>query len=286
MLRPRTSVLPLLGIVTALGWAMCWAGALQADDVPSLLMRAYEQGTAATNAAQMTDAIGVTREALEGELSETDAKYGRHLLAWQLTRRGRMALEAAGDADGGKRQAALNDFNEAIAADPTYVNGRLGRAVAHQRLGQWGAACDDLRVALQQAPEDPTVLRAAAWLLATAPDERFRDEKLALAAAQRAVELARERDFRSLDVAAAAQANAGNYTEAARLGHRAIQMSRQSATPAEQAAISRRVERYHRQLPYRQAPVAGSETPSEPSTINEEPESAVAQDIGKKQVKR
>lgn len=274
----------LLMLLLAVGCA--WTTRAAADDSAALLVQSFEQGSKAHSVQQLSVAIDLCRTALEGNLTDTEVEYAHKLLAWQLTRRGRLALETTSDGDDQRRLDAVADFSEAINLDESYVNARLARSAVNQRLGRWAAACDDLRAAVRIAPEDPVVLRAVAWLLATAPDEQLRDEGLAIDASDKAVKLGRERDFRSLDVAAAAQANAGNFTEAAKLGHRAYQMSRQSAPPAEQAAIRRRVELYHHQQAFRQATVKTVEPPTDPNPVSLEPEAVASQPAENKRVRR
>ncbi len=227
------------------------AGQELRGDEPRPLDRAYELGRAATTRAEFERPIEICREALASPTSAADEAYAHELLGWALARRGKLTAQEAVASDAAAHDAALADFAESIVHDGQRASTYVYRATLFERLGRWDAAADDLRRALQLAPQDAATLRAAAWLLAAAPDDQYRDAPLAIDAANQALAIDRERDYRSLDVAAAAQANAGNFDEAARLAHRAHQLAKQSASVAEQAGIARRIERYHRQQPYR-----------------------------------
>jgi tetratricopeptide (TPR) repeat protein len=65
--------------------------------------------------------------------------------------------------------------------------------------------------------------QSAAWLMATCPEQRYRNEQMALRSAQRAIELDGSADYRYLDTLAAAQANARQFTEAQQSVNKAIE---------------------------------------------------------------
>ena len=84
--------------------------------------------------------------------------------------------------------------------------------------------------------------------MATCPDERFRDADRALRAAQRAVELLGNDDFRYLDTWAAAHANDGKFEQAIETLDKAISI----APDDEVETLKRRKALYQQNEPYRQ----------------------------------
>jgi tetratricopeptide (TPR) repeat protein len=156
----------------------------------------------------------------------------------------------------GRFAEALRDYSEAIRLTPQDAHAHANRGDAYQSLGRWQEARDDLTRAIQLAEDSPRVLQSAAWLMATCPDSAIRDAKLAVQAAERAVELSAEPDALLLDTLAAAYANAGRFTEAVAK----IQESIRIAPAQESAALQKRLVLYQQQLPYRQAQAASAAT--------------------------
>ena len=97
----------------------------------------------------------------------------------------------------------------------------MNRGEAYVALGRYGDAAADFRAAIAADPNQPRAYQAAAWLMATCPDGHYRDEKLAIEAANKALELDGE-NYRNLESLAAAQASAGQYAEAKATQEKAI----------------------------------------------------------------
>jgi tetratricopeptide (TPR) repeat protein len=102
-----------------------------------------------------------------------------------------------------------------------------------------------------------------AWILATAPDERLRNDKEALRLADIAC---RANDFESpdlLDTLAAANANAGRYDNAVQWVDKAIAIATTEKNSRLASALKTRREAYLAKRPYRDpglAPAPGSPT--------------------------
>ena len=69
---------------------------------------------------------------------------------------------------------------------------------------------------LKRDPDDGSALNGLAWVLATCPDARFRDGKMAVEMATRACELSKWAEAAWLDTLAAAHAEAGDFPSAVR----------------------------------------------------------------------
>lgn len=113
-----------------------------------------------------------------------------------------------------KYDEALADFDAVLQKEPENAVVYADRADLRAFLGQWEQAAEDYRAAIQLDRGLGRAYQSAAWLMATCPDERYRDQRNAVRAAQRAIELDGTSDYRYLDTLAAAHANAQQFPEA------------------------------------------------------------------------
>lgn len=147
-----------------------------------------------------------------------------------------------------KFTAALEDYSTAIELDDANAEAYVNRGDAYQKLEQWKEAASDFRRAVELDPKLPRAYASAAWLMATCPNEQFRNAELGLQAAQRAIELGSEDNFELLDTLAAAQANANRFDDAVASVSKAIKLAPADAS----APLAERLEMYNSQRPYRQ----------------------------------
>lgn len=158
----------------------------------------------------------------------------------------------------GNSAAALQDMDAAIQMDDTGPTVFIQRADMLQSLGRWEEAAADLRRAITVGPDSALTYRATAWLMATCPEARYRDEQLALQAAHRAVNLVGRESWQLLDTLAAAHANAGQYDEAVQAVAQALGL----APPQHKDEVRARASRYSAQQPYRSPVVQVANTPN------------------------
>ncbi len=153
---------------------------------------------------------------------------------------------------------ALADYNRAVELGPGDAETLANRGDAHRCLGQWQEAATDYRKAIALDESSGRAYQNAAWLMATCPDERFRNDQLAIQAAEKAVELDGRDDFAYLDSLAAAYANAGQFDKAQKTIAEAIQIAPEDHIKP----LERRRELYQQNQPYREvAQVAGRVDP-------------------------
>jgi tetratricopeptide (TPR) repeat protein len=169
---------------------------------------------------------------------------------------------------------ALRDYTDAIRVDPTNAAAYTNRGDAYADKADFARASSDYRAAIRIDPALGRAYQSAAWLLATCPVDRFRDSKLALEAAQKAIELDGEDDYRYLDTLAAAYANAGDFREARELQSKVVSL----APAAEAERYEERLALYRQDRPYRDtlqspAPTAAQNGgPRAPTSRNTSPQ--------------
>ena len=147
----------------------------------------------------------------------------------------------------GRFEESLEDFNEVVRRQPQSAVALADRADLFAYLGRWEEAAKDYRAAIGIDRQLGRAFQSAAWLMATCPDESYRDTELALKAAERAIQLDGSEDYRYLDTLAAAQANAGQYSQAAETLMGAVDAAPEEIRPE----LKDRMTLYQAQRPYR-----------------------------------
>jgi Flp pilus assembly protein TadD len=86
------------------------------------------------------------------------------------------------DVERGHASEAIAHFNDAVAADPSFVDPRRGRAIVFARLGRWSEATTDINWCLEREPRRGMTLYAAACVsaLAAAKHPGLADQALVL----------------------------------------------------------------------------------------------------------
>lgn len=153
---------------------------------------------------------------------------------------------------------ALHDYGEAIKLDPENVAALINRADTYSDLGQYGDAAKDYRAAVKIAPTLGRAYQSTAWFMATCPDTHYRNDKLAVDAARRAIELDGA-DYRNLSTLAAAQASAGLFDEAKATQEQAIAKAAQT----EKVTAEKMMALYQRDVAYRESPRTAYDMPED-----------------------
>jgi tetratricopeptide (TPR) repeat protein len=145
-------------------------------------------------------------------------------------------------------QPALDDYNQAVKMSPKNPESYANRGDAFRALGQWESAAADFRQAIQIDSKFGRAYQSASWLMATCPDQRYRNADLAVRAAERAIQLDGSQDYIYLDTLAAAYANDGQFPKAQNTIRQAIQLA-----PKENVGpLKHRLDLYLAQRPFRQ----------------------------------
>jgi len=122
----------------------------------------------------------------------------------------------------GLYEEAIADLTHSVESAPHSAIVYAQRGNVQAELGDYPRAIADFRQALAIDGQSAEAYRSLAWLLATCPDQRYRNPRQALASAERAAQLAAPGDPFVLDALAAAHANAGRFDRAVRCQQEAI----------------------------------------------------------------
>lgn len=146
----------------------------------------------------------------------------------------------------GQYDEALADMSQAIEIEPLNAIAYAQRGNVFAEQGRFEQAITDFQKALTLDADSAEAHRSLAWVLATCPDEKFRNPQQALVSAERAAALMPGDPF-MLDALAAAQANAGQFDRAVRCQQEAI-----LNVPSDYAPPFReRLALYEQQRPFR-----------------------------------
>lgn len=135
----------------------------------------------------------------------------------------------------------IEDEQETIR---TLARAYLARGELGERQGRYMTAMADYRDAMTLMEDDPKILNALAWLLATCADFGLRNGGEALELAGRACEATAWRDWRYVATYAAACAEMGLFTDAAAFQEKAISLLPPEEQPGRLAGLRERARLY------------------------------------------
>jgi tetratricopeptide (TPR) repeat protein len=168
----------------------------------------YALGVVHEEAGEHTQAIESFSAAVKSEPVHVDARLG---LADALRRSGQF-------------EPSLSEYDRIVRIDPSAVKARFGYAAALIRLNRYQKAGDRLAEAMDLYPNEFSFARAAARLLAAAPDSRVRNGRRAMELAQALL----SRQPRTIDLTetmAMAAAEVGQFSDAVRMQREAIEVA-------------------------------------------------------------
>lgn len=198
--------------------------------------KAYSnRATLYVQAGKVEDALADFEQALELDPDLFAAHVGRGRICHQT----------------GRLEEAIAHLDRAIEIDGERCEVVCSRADLHADLGNYGEALRDYARAIQLKPDFAHAYRNGAWLLATCPDERFRDAENALAGAEQALSYGYGQRHAALDTLAAALANAGRFEDAVGTLQQAIEVAPEEA----RSAYHVRLQLYEARRPFRISPV-------------------------------
>jgi|GEM_PF-1160763 len=151
-----------------------------------------------------------------------------------------------------KCELALQDCNDALRQNRTFIEAALLRAGANACLGKYADALKEIDHCISLHPRRDAYARALsdrARIRATCPDPAFRDGQAAVKDATNACKLMQWKDEISIDVLAMAYAEAGDFNSAVRYAEEAL--ATKGVSPAHSKKIQRHIELFKRHKPLR-----------------------------------
>jgi tetratricopeptide (TPR) repeat protein len=148
----------------------------------------------------------------------------------------------------GHLEEAVEQCEKALEIEPNYpeVHANLGNVLL--MLERFADARAHYEEALRQVPGLLGATNGLAWLMATCPDDSFRDGAKAVVLAREAVRLSGGESAPVLDTLSAALAESGDLAEAVRVQERAVRL----ASGAQADEFRERLALYRSGRPYRQ----------------------------------
>ena len=147
----------------------------------------------------------------------------------------------------GLHRKAIEDFSTAIQLSPKDGVAHNNRGYNRQMIGDFKGALSDYAKAIQLAPKYGLAYQNKAWMLATCPDEEFRDGKQALETAKTLCEMREYKIHSDVKALAAAYAEVGDFKRAVQHQQHVVKMTEGEKRPAEQKILKL----YRANKPYR-----------------------------------
>ena len=208
----------------------------------------------AKNPASWTAHYNVGSELLQrGQIENAEAEFNKVLeLEPTNPRAEKRARNGLGGTSVAKSRldAALSHFRRAAELDPTDAQAHNGIASILHRQGHLAEAIAEYNQTAQLRPNSALILSNLAWMLATCADPSLRDGPRAVALAERANEIGRGRDVKTLRSLAAAYAEVGRFPEAAETGRQAMQLSIQDGQTPFRQALQREIALFEAGIAY------------------------------------
>jgi tetratricopeptide (TPR) repeat protein len=143
---------------------------------------------------------------------------------------------------------ALADYDYVVQLDPLDAQAYRLRAGVHVERERYADAIKDYNLASRLFPNDAALNNDRAWLLATCPDDTFRNGAQAVTDATLACELSGWQVYNRLGTLAAAYAEAGDFEQAVRWQRKCLELS----PPRYRQAQQSRLRLYQSGKPYRE----------------------------------
>lgn len=152
----------------------------------------------------------------------------------------------------GNLDIAKKDFSRTIELYPLYHRAYSNRGIIWQKQGEYNKALSDFNKALGILPYCSIYNNNKAWLLATCPNEKYRNGILAVTIARKALEDGDSIYF--MDTLAAAFAETGNFNDAIEIQKKIIaQLEKEGDKHGVLKKFRDRLNLYKKNLPYRES---------------------------------
>jgi serine/threonine-protein kinase len=149
----------------------------------------------------------------------------------------------------GNYDGAIADFDKALELGSRESSTHFNRGYAKYLKGDSGGAIPDYQKAIEIDPKNADAHNSLAWIMATAPDAKLRNGRMAIEHALKAVELTERKRPGFLETLAAAYAEGRNFPAAIKWQMQALASPEYAGTDGEQAR--ERLKLYQQRRPFR-----------------------------------
>ena len=153
----------------------------------------------------------------------------------------------------GKVAEAVAEYEESLRIKPDYAEPHYNLGIILANQGRTSEAIAQYREAVRLKPGWPAALSKLAWLLATDGNQNVRNAAEAVPLAERLCEITGYQQADALNVLAAAYAEAGRFSDAIRVGQRAIDVATVAGQSELAQQIQERLRLYQAGRPFHQA---------------------------------
>ena len=150
----------------------------------------------------------------------------------------------------GKFDEAILQFNEVLRLKPDDAQTHFRLALSLASQNKMAESIQQLREALRARPDWPAALNTLAGILATHPNEQFRDGAEAVRLAERSCALTGQKNAALLDTLAAAYAEAGQFDKAIATAQTIRELPPASVPPGLPEQLEQRVQLYQAGKPF------------------------------------
>ena len=148
----------------------------------------------------------------------------------------------------GRPEEAIAHYQDAVRINPDDAYAYFKCGAVYGQLGKHELAVKNFDKAIELKPDFVQAYNNLAWLLATCPDEKYRDGQKAVSIARRACELLGWKNAHVLAALSAAYAESGQFAEAVKWQTKAIEL----APAGVKAELQSHLKLYQARKPYRQ----------------------------------
>ena len=158
-----------------------------------------------------------------------------------------------------ENEKALENYLKALQLQENYLPARINAAEICEKMGKTKQAVEHYEIALELEPKLAFKHNTVAWIQAARKDPQLHNPASALAHAQKAVEIARDKDSPAhkyyphfLDTLAVAQSASGQFEAAINTATLAVKVCRERNLTSEADEIQKRIELYKQHKAYRE----------------------------------
>jgi tetratricopeptide (TPR) repeat protein len=156
----------------------------------------------------------------------------------------------------GRVDEAIAHYQTALELVPNFVKAHYQLGLALQGSGKFAEAAEQFQTVLDLDARQIGALNDLAWMLATCPQDTFRNGIRAVELATKAEQLTQSRSPEILDTLAAAYAEAGRFPDAVQTVKKAMAMATDQNKNVLAAALQNRLHLYQANFPFRDTTMA------------------------------